>query len=49
MWFNLAVSVVLTALNEAFKNPAKKAALKDKMISIRNQIDAVYPRESEAR
>jgi hypothetical protein len=49
MWFNLAVSVVLTALEEAFKNPTKKAALRAKMLTIRNQIDAVYPPESGVR
>lgn len=42
MFFNMAVSLILGALDSAIKNPAKKAAYKDKLLQIAGQITQLY-------
>jgi hypothetical protein len=41
-WLTMAISVVLLALKETIKNPAKKAELKKAMLKIRDQINLIY-------
>lgn len=43
MFINLAISLVLSAIAESFKNPEKKAKLKLVLLNIRDQINALYP------
>lgn len=45
IWENLAISVVLTAIKEAVKNPEKKEALKRALLKIKNGIELLYPEE----
>jgi hypothetical protein len=45
IWENLAISVVLTAIKEAVKNPEKKEALKKALLKIKNAIEILYPEE----
>lgn len=42
---SMAISVILTTLKEAIKNPEKKAALKRAMLKIRDNINVVYPED----
>lgn len=46
MLFNLGVNFVLSAIKEAVKNPAKKEALRAKLLEVANAIIAVYGAES---
>lgn len=41
-WLNLGISAVLTGLQEAIKNPAKKEALKKAALKIAGQIQLIY-------
>jgi hypothetical protein len=45
MWFKLGLGFVLAAITEAVKNPQKKLSLKEKLLDLRNQINALYPGE----
>jgi len=44
-FFSMAVSIILTAVKEAVKNPAKKEELKKALLKIRDAISAAYPPE----
>lgn len=46
MFLNLAISLVLSAITESFKNPEKKAKLKLVLLNIRDQINNLYPETS---
>lgn len=39
---HMAIALVLAAINEAVKNPMRKAALKRAMLKVRNQINLLY-------
>ena len=41
-WVNLAITTILSALKEAFKNSTKKEGLKKAMLKIAGTIQAVY-------
>jgi hypothetical protein len=45
MLFSLAVTLVLAAVKEAFKNPLKRAELRTKLLEVRDAIDALYGAE----
>jgi hypothetical protein len=47
LWFNMAVSVVLTAIKAAFKNEQSKEDLKKALLKIRDAINLLYPEETE--
>ncbi len=48
-WFeHIAISVLLSALRQAIKNPTKAEHLKEYMLEIRDRIDALWPREAGA-
>jgi hypothetical protein len=42
---SMAVSVILSTIKLALKNPAKAASLKAALLKIRAQIDILYPGE----
>lgn len=42
MFLSLAMTLILSALREAFKNPVKKAQLKDVMLKLWRSIRLTY-------
>lgn len=46
MWESLILFNVLTILRLVVKNPAKKAALREILLNIRDGINAAYPEDS---
>ena len=44
-FFSMAVSVVLTAIKQAVKNPEKAEELKRALLKVRDQIEALYPED----
>jgi hypothetical protein len=42
---SMAISIILTVVKEAVKNPAKAASMKKALIKVRDGIDALYPEE----
>ena len=42
---SMAVSLILSAIKAAFKDPKKAEALKKALLKIRNQINILYPGE----
>ena len=49
MWDDFIINSVIGILKAVVKNPAKKATLKAKLLSVRDAINVAYPPESEAR
>lgn len=43
MWFSLAVNTILTAITSATKNAKKRAELREKLLELRDAINALYP------
>jgi len=44
-WFDLGISVILTAIRAALKNPEKAEMYKRALMKVRSQIDLLYPPE----
>lgn len=42
MFLNLAITLILSALNDAVKNPARKEQLQREMMRVRDAITMVY-------
>lgn len=44
-FLSMAISVILTSIQQAVKNPEKAETIKRALIKVRNQIDLLYPNE----
>lgn len=42
-YISMAISVILTAIKQAVKNPDKAEDLKRGLLKVRDQIDLLYP------
>jgi hypothetical protein len=42
MFLSLALSIILSALKQSVKNPAKKEELRKAMLELRDTIDLIY-------
>jgi len=42
-YISMAISVILTAIKQAVKNPDKAEELKRALLKVRDQIDLLYP------
>ena len=44
---SMAIALILQAIKESIKNPARKAALKKALLKVRDQINLLYLGEEE--
>jgi hypothetical protein len=47
-WVSMGVNIVLTAINQAVKNSKKRASLKRALLKVRDQINMLYPEDTES-
>jgi len=46
-WTNLAITVILSSIKQAVRNPESKAALKRALYKVRDAIDALYATDEQ--
>ena len=47
MWFALAVNFILSVIREAVRNPQKRAAVRLRLLEVRDAINSLYGVEDQ--
>ena len=48
-WTSIGLTIVLGAIKDSVKNPKKKEEMRKALLKVRDQINALYPEDTDAQ